>query len=211
MTMRGYSVAVVRSFTDTDGQITGAGADLPFTATVDEGFAFAESSAAGNAEFIQLLLSNGVTVEFKKKTKVIDGVTGAEKAGGAGASGDEANFTFAETSGSVMTSIAALRGKPLLVGISLGEAVLPAEESFAYLLGKITGKIERGTKGEEVVTVKLSFVGEATTADATGDTAIKAVFTAITPIGGSAITFPPLVTGDLATLKAGSLVIKAAP
>lgn len=209
MTMRGYGVAVIRPLTTTAGVITGAGTDMPFTATVDEKIAFAEDAAAANAEFIQVLLSSGVTVEFKKKTTVIDGATGTEKAGGSGSTGDEAAFTTAEATGDIVTALAALRGEPLIVAFSLGESVASGEERFAYLLCKITGKIERSTKGEEVVTVAVNFKGETYTTDAAGDTAIKVAFAAITPIGESAVTISPLVDGDLATLRSGQLVIHA--
>lgn len=198
---------VVPCTTDANGAITGVGTPVNYDSVTDTTTGLTESSAAKSTEFVQVLLDNGVTVEIAKKTKVLDMATGDEKTGGSGGSGDTLGFSTPISGKTAMQAIAAFRGVPCLVVVGLGETVDAAERGAAFLLGTV-GKVDRGTKGEEVVVVKLDFTGGTYTATAPGSTALAFDPAAITPVGGSPVDLPGLVAADLTALLAGQLVVK---
>lgn len=198
---------IVPCTTDANGQITGLGTAITFDSVTDTSVGLSESSSAKNSEFVAVLLDNGVSVETPKKTKVLNMADAVEKTAGSGGAGDTLGVTTPLSGKTMMQSIQGLRGKPCLVAVGLGEVIDTAERGAAFLLGTV-GKVDRATKGEEVVQVKLDFTGGTYTADADGLTALAYNPASITPVGGAGVDLPSLVSGDLTTLLAGQIVFK---
>lgn len=205
-TPRGSGVAVIVPLTiDVDGKIDGIGTPILLDAVVDTKVGLSESSAAANSEFVQILLDNGITVETPKRTKTVDMETGTQKASGGGSNGDTMGFSTPLAGLTKMQAYKALRGNPVLVGVGLGEVVATGERGAAWLIGTV-GKVDRATKGEEVVVCAFEFTGKEYSATAGGTTALAYDPAAITPVGGSPVDLPGLAAGDVAEALTGVII-----
>lgn len=208
-TIYGISAAwIVSGLTVTDGVITGGTLvkdSYDFVADQSPTYAAPADSASA---FISVQHAGRVTVEFPEVTTVIDGVTGNVKEGGSG-SVDKSSITMLDTIPATIEKLKNYRNKPLVICYPHG--VTPAAtQAFYYQLVKLTSEIKVTFGNGGIATIGLEFSGASYTADAGGNTVLAMTFPAITPVGGTAITPPALVSGDLTDLLAGKLVKKDA-
>ncbi|MBI5646701.1 MAG: hypothetical protein HY962_07190 [Ignavibacteriae bacterium] len=201
--INGNNFAIIYPITSASGTLT-LGTPLPFEALSET--SIKDPMSTGKTEYIQANLDNGVTVEAKKVTKVVDAATGAEKVGGGGDNVPTIKFTHYEASKDKLAAVKALQDDYVLVCVGLGDdAADAADVAVAVLLGKITSDIERSTKGNEMVSWPVEVQGE-TIAGITAGT-VTTWLTTITPLGAdAAITIPALTTGDVVTLATGVML-----
>lgn len=207
-TLRGKSAAwIAEGFTLTDGQITGGTIVEHEYDFVQECSPLYAASADAASTFYNVQHAGRVTVEYPEVTTVIDGITGNVKEGGSGST-DKISLTLLDTTPENILVVKAWRGKPLVVCIPHGVSS-NGTVAFYYGLCKLTSEIKPVFGNGGVSTLPLEFTLTSYTANAGGDTALSIAFDAVTPVGGTALTPPALVSGDLTDLKAGKLVQKS--
>lgn len=192
------------------------------------------TSASAKSEYISTTMDNGTTLEVPKVTTTLDATTGSEKAGSGSDANPKISFTTLEVSRTAFSEIVghAQSGTPIFLCVGLGKTTTGAQDGYAFMLGKISSNLQRGTKGNEFVNNKLEFSGVTATAGpgVTGppvvaefdETALNDDTTGfgvgVEPMGDAAITAiihstgtsNVFTSGELAELLAGKIVFKAA-
>lgn len=216
-TVRGVSAAVLGEATvNGSGEITAAPASvIAFDYVTEHGISAPQpEGATSSQEFIEVLMANGTTVRYNKRTRIVDGVTGDDvTSGGSGGEGDKIKFTIADVGKTHLNTLLGLRGKIVYAAVPIGDNVTASEEGFQYVAGTITSAIEYTSKGEEVSLINVEVTGKKITkASGVADTALAWTPGQVLPADGDTgvdeITFTPLASTDVPTLLKGQLVIK---
>lgn len=177
--INGHNFAIIYPYTVESGTLT-LGTPIPFEALSET--SIKDPMSAGKPEFTQAVLDNGVTIEGRKVTKVLDAATGEEKPGGGGDNVPTIRFTTYEASPTKLAALKALYDDPVFIVVGMGEdASGQADDAVAVLHGKITSDIERGTKGNEFISYPVEVSGESVS----GITAavVTSWLTTIEPLG----------------------------
>lgn len=216
-TIRGVSAAVIGQCTvNSAGEITAPpSSTIAFDYVTEHGISAPQpESATSTQEFIEVLMANGTTVRYNKKSRIIDGVSGDDvSTGSSGGEGDKVKFTFADVGKTTLNALLGLRGKTVYAGVPIGDNVTAGEEGFQYVAGSITSAIEYTAKGEEVSLIAVEVTGKKITkASSVVDSALVWAPGEVLPADGESgtdeIEFTALVAGDIPTLLKGQLVIK---
>lgn len=209
MVLQGGNFAVIFPVTLTSGEISAVGTIIKHEAL--EGCEYELAAGSDSDEVVTKEMDNGVAVEVPKVTKVISGVTGAEKA--ASGESDKLRFTTLETDSASMTELQGLIGSTVFACIPTGE-----NDGFAFIHGKLSGSLSKATKGNEIQSVQVEITGaEGVAAAAFDHTDLNTAFTvAVEPMGAEAAvdilkatpTTNHFAAGDLTDLLTGKIVLK---
>lgn len=213
--IRGESAAWIRPLTvNGSGVVTGAGTAILFDFVQDNKPNWPAPEGAAAGEKIESSAANGVTVQFDKVTRRVEGVTGTVT-NSSGGNAQKINFTSLEGGKTLLKKLVEWQQAGTLLqacipSAQVADASLAAtEEGFYYGVGTLTMEIAPDAKGEENIPFPVEVTCKSFTADAAGDIALEWVPEGIIPVGEEDEIEPtPLVTADLVTLKSGQIVIK---
>lgn len=191
MTIYGANYVKLAPLTPDSGDVTTVGTVQVHDAISEVGVTLANAEAAtGGGDTVTATLDQGVTLSIAKLTRTlnVDGATyTVDETGGAGgeSSYDAVSFTTYISDPASLETLRGMFGKRVLVAFGLGFDSNNADHGTGYLVGKISGNIERKTAGQQWVAVPITIAGTAITATI-DETEINTAFsTAVSPLGGT--------------------------
>lgn len=202
--IRGESAGVIAGLTLVSGEIDAVATAYPMTIIKNYQQIYADPDNPNS--FVEYPAANGIKLQWPQVTTVWDGVNDVEKT--SGSNQDKMTGTVAGLSTAAKAALIALLGKPVICYQPEGLKKDGTVGGHRYLVGVLTKFTPSQVQAETVIEYDYEVTGRAYTATGDGDDDLEWAPAAITPIGKSAFTPTPLVTGDVAALKAGKIVTK---